>query len=289
MQLAVAARGRRQAGGVQPATRDGRPGAAAPRAGEPASGVGADVGWGGGGGKSGAEEGGAGRGGGGAGRGGAEGKERGSSTAHRGLRGEWEEGASCSCGDWSESITGMKCRGECTEEGRHEDVWATGRDVAAGAPGSGCDLVRLGDCHKGALGRARNSGCMRGAAGQFRGSQWLWVPLLERLEARGPPLPSPKRLRRHPAGSSLPHHPIARPVLYPVATMNADVAEGTVPAPEDAEPSHAIRAQLDSTNPATMVLPTAMQRAAMPQPASPAPRRQRRGCCTTVSGYAFTP
>ena len=28
--------------------------------------------------------------------------------------------------------------------------------------------------------------------------------------------------------------------------MNADVTEGTVPAPEDAETSHAIRAQLDS-------------------------------------------
>ena len=31
--------------------------------------------------------------------------------------------------------------------------------------------------------------------------------------------------------------------------VNSDVTEGTVPAPEDAKPSHATRAQLDSTNP----------------------------------------
>ena len=51
--------------------------------------------------------------------------------------------------------------------------------------------------------------------------------------------------------------------------MNADVTEGTVPAPEDAEPSHAIRAQLDSTNPDSAANPPADKVRVTPRTVSP--------------------
>ena len=69
-----------------------------------------------------------------------------------------------------------------------------------------------------------------------------------------------KGLRRRPA-----------PPLntYMAGVMNADVTEGTAPAPEDAEPSHAIRAQLDSTNPDFAANPPAVKVRMTPRTVSP--------------------